>query len=336
MTLDLVDRPGKYSNGFCHWPAVAWTDAAGVRHPAAAQLTSLADPAAVGSGRAALVTLLHECGHSAHFANCAVRSPLASQERAPTSVAVAETQSMFLDAFADDAAWMARYARDAGGDPVPWPVVEARIRAAHPYSVLALRAMLAVPYFEKALYELPEADVTPERVLALADEVEAAVELGPSPRPLLSVPHPLSDESSAYYHAYVLAEMAVHQTRAALAARFGRLVDEPRVGPALADGYWRHGNTVPFRDLVQAVTGAPLTHEAWVSELETGVEDKVASEKAAYDEGVAAGPALAPGADANLDAVVRVVHGDEIVADSAVDGGLAGVVAKFGAWLAGR
>jgi hypothetical protein len=22
MTLDLCDRPGKYSNGFCHWPQV--------------------------------------------------------------------------------------------------------------------------------------------------------------------------------------------------------------------------------------------------------------------------------------------------------------------------
>ena len=79
--------------------------------------------------------------------------------------------------------------------------------------------MLAVPYFEKRLYELPDAEVTAERVLSLADEVERDVELGPSPRPLLSVPHPLSDESSAYYHGYVLAEMAVHQTRAALATR---------------------------------------------------------------------------------------------------------------------
>ena len=24
MTLDLLDRKGKYSNGFCHWPQPAW------------------------------------------------------------------------------------------------------------------------------------------------------------------------------------------------------------------------------------------------------------------------------------------------------------------------
>jgi len=72
--------------------------------------------------------------------------------------------------------------------------------------------MLAVPYFEKRLYELPDDQVTAERILQLADDVERDVELGPSPRPLLSVPHPLSDESSAYYHGYVLAEMAVRRS----------------------------------------------------------------------------------------------------------------------------
>lgn len=34
--------------------------------------------------------------------------------------------------------------------------------------------MLAVPYFEKALYELPEDQLTTEALLALADEVEVS------------------------------------------------------------------------------------------------------------------------------------------------------------------
>ena len=29
MTLDLLDRKGKYSNGFCHWPQPAWRKADG-------------------------------------------------------------------------------------------------------------------------------------------------------------------------------------------------------------------------------------------------------------------------------------------------------------------
>ncbi len=59
--------------------------------------TSVATPSQVGSGRTALVTLLHEGGHAAHFANVLQHSPFFSQERAPTSVAYAENQSMVRD-----------------------------------------------------------------------------------------------------------------------------------------------------------------------------------------------------------------------------------------------
>ena len=45
----------------------------------------------------------------------------------------------------------------------------------------------------------------------------------------MSVPHVLADESSAYYHAYVLAEMSVHQTRAHFKRKYGALVDNNQV-----------------------------------------------------------------------------------------------------------
>lgn len=48
----------------------------------------------------------------------------------------------------------------------------------------------------------------------------------------MSVPHILADESSAYYHAYVLAEMSVHQTRAHFKRKYGAMVDNPKVSPA--------------------------------------------------------------------------------------------------------
>eukprot|EP00967_Tisochrysis_lutea_P071838 scaffold95574_cov20-Tisochrysis_lutea.AAC.2 len=52
---------------------------------------------------------------------------------------------------------------------------------------------------------------------------------GFSARPLLSVPHILADESSCYYHGYVLAEMSVHQTRAYFKKKLGgKLVDNPQ------------------------------------------------------------------------------------------------------------
>lgn len=68
MNLDLVDREGKYSNGFCHWPQCAWQSATGWV-PSKTNFTSLATPSAVGSGHTAIATLMHEAGHAAHFAN---------------------------------------------------------------------------------------------------------------------------------------------------------------------------------------------------------------------------------------------------------------------------
>jgi hypothetical protein len=64
--------------------------------------------------------------------------------------------------------------------------------------------MLSVSYFEKALYELPEDELTPGKVQALADEIEIQIQGGLSARPLLSVPHLVSDEASCYYQGYTV------------------------------------------------------------------------------------------------------------------------------------
>jgi len=62
MRLDLCDRTGKYSNGFCHWPVPTYIGADGARVASAANFTSLATPSAAGSGHSALATLMHEGG----------------------------------------------------------------------------------------------------------------------------------------------------------------------------------------------------------------------------------------------------------------------------------
>lgn len=64
MNLDLLERKNKYSNGFCHWPSLAWMKPNQVWNPSTANFTSLGDPKAVGSGRTALTTLMHEAGHA--------------------------------------------------------------------------------------------------------------------------------------------------------------------------------------------------------------------------------------------------------------------------------
>jgi len=334
MTLDLLDRKGKYSNGFCHWPQPAWVRSDGSWQPSVTNFTSLADPKQVGSGLTALTTLMHEAGHAAHFANVVQPSPLFSQERAPMSVAYAENQSMFLDALVSDAAWRGRYARDRAGNVVPWDLLEEDLRCKQPYEVFALRGMLAVPYFEKALYELPEEEVTTERIQSLADEVEKTISGKPSARPLLSVPHIISDEASCYYHGYVLAEMSVHQTREFFLKEHGYIVDNPVVGPTLTEKYWRPGNSANFLDLVEGLTGAPLTGDAWVRKLEKPFDTVVATEKAEYEAAVKAGPKVTGDLDLNMR--IRIIDGDEVIADSADDGSFTASASKFERYVCNR
>lgn len=337
MNLDLLDRPKKYSNGFCHWPQPAWCKPDGTWQPSVANFTSLADPKAVGSGLTALTTLMHEAGHAAHFANIRQPSPLFSQERAPTSVAYAENQSMFLDSLVGDAAWRAKYAHNLEGEPIPFELIEEGIRATHPFAVFQLRAMLSVSYFEKALYELDENEVTAEKIQSLADEIELKVQGGFSARPLLSVPHIVSDEASCYYQGYTLAEMSVHQTRDFFKERDGFIVDNPKVGPTLAAAYWECGNSLPFLDIVKELTGKELSGVSWTTALKETVNDKVAREKKEYDEAISKLEKAVECDGVDLDMTVRFVDGDTLISDSSkASGGLLGACKEFEQFVAGR
>lgn len=316
ITLDLLDRKNKYSNGFCHWPRPAWVKD-GTFIPSKANFTSLADPSGVGSGLTALQTLMHEAGHAAHFANIKQPSPLFSQERAPTSVAYAENQSMFLDSLVDDAAWRAKYARDLEGKPIPFSVIEEEIHATHPFKVQQLRGMLAVSYFEKALYELPDEHLTSENVQALADQIEKNIQGGLSSRPLLSVPHLVSDEASCYYQGYTLAEMSVHQTREYFKEKYGFIVDNKEVGPTLASSYWECGNSENFLDIVKKLTGKELSGSAWINALEIDTETLISNERKEYEEMIQrCANETANNDEIDLAMNVRFVDGDTLIADS--------------------
>ena len=170
-----------------------------------------------------------------------------------------------------------------------------------------------------------------------ADGADAnALQGGPASRPLLSVPHLLSDEASCYYHGYVLAEMAVHQTRAHFLDKYGFIVDNPAVGPDLTAAYWTPGNGDAFLDLVQRLTGKALGSDAWVAELEEDLEAKVVREKADYEAAVAAGPAVPVDASevaAALDMQMVLVHGDTLISSSERDG-WEGSLAKFKTFIA--
>ncbi|MFM4837578.1 M3 family metallopeptidase [Aeromonas veronii] len=330
LTLDLLTREGKYENGFCHGPVPSFFQQ-GEWVPAVVNFTSLADPAQVGSGWSGLNTLFHEGGHAAHFANVTGNAPCFSQEFPPTSMAYAETQSMFCDSLLDDADWLKRYARNAAGEAVPDALIKEMIEARQPFRAFNERQIALVAYFERDLYAMDEAERTPEAVLALARKWERKILGVESPRPLLAIPHLLNQESACAYHGYLLALMAVEQTRAFFLKRDGYLTDNPRIGPDLAAHYWGPGNGMTHDETLRNLTGegfsaVPLAEACNLSAAEAWLQAQVCM--------AAAQQRPAAGEGSPLDAHIRVVHGAELIADNSESE--TRMLADFEAWVAHR
>jgi hypothetical protein len=324
LTLDLISREGKYENGFMHGPFPGFVDR-GTYRPSRINFTSLGTPGQIGAGYVALQTLFHEGGHAAHFSNIFMPAPCFSQEFAPTSVAYAETQSMFMDSLVADPDWRARYAN------VPRALIDEAVSRRQKYAAASIRMLLVVPYVERMIYELADAERTPETIVRRAREIERELLfLSENPRPTLSIPHLISGESSAYYHGYVLAEMAVAQTRAFFQKRDDHLVDNARIGPDLAAHYWKPGNSRTFLSLVEDLTGAPFSAAALVEASNKSVPEALAdAERAlAFEKNVprSAGPI-------ELDARISLVHGDEVVATNKNGESFEKMDRDYAAWL---
>ncbi|MEH8168238.1 M3 family metallopeptidase [Aeromonas veronii] len=327
LTLDLLTREGKYENGFCHGPVPSFFQQ-GEWVPAVVNFTSLADPAQVGSGWSGLNTLFHEGGHAAHFANVTGNAPCFSQEFPPTSMAYAETQSMFCDSLLDDADWLKRYARNAAGEAVPDALIKEMIEARQPFRAFNERQIALVAYLERDLYAMDEAERTPEAVLALARQWECKIVGVESPRPLLAIPHLLNQESACAYHGYLLALMAVEQTRAFFLKRDGYLTDNPRIGPDLAAHYWGPGNGMSHDETLRSLTGEGFSAVPLAEACNLSADEAWQQAKACM---AAAQQRPAAGEGSPLDAHIRVVHGAELIADNSESE--TRMLADFEAWI---
>ncbi len=332
LTLDLLDRKGKYENGFMHGPEPAWRER-GVFHPARINFTANAIPGMVGSGFRATNTLFHEGGHAAHFANIDMPSPCFGQEHAPTSVAFAEIQSMFMDSLLSDADWQRRYAKNNAGESMPIELIERAVRTSQPGAALSTRMMLAICFAERAIYEIPDAELSAERILAAIRQAErqlVMIEDG-NGRPALSVPHLLAGESSAYYHGYVMADMGVRQTRAFFEKRDGHLMDNPRIGPDMARHYWQPGNSKTLNEMLRGLTGETLSPAPLARHVSRTADEAVAEAR----ERIRRLDSIKPFTGAvDVDARLRAIHGNEIVAD--LDRDFASFAATFERWIDGK
>lgn len=79
----------------------------------------------------------------------------------------------------------------------------------------------------------------------------------------MAIPHLLSQESACSYQGYLLALMAVEQTRHFFMQRDGYLTDNPAIGPSLARHYWQPGNSVSHDATLVSLTGEGFNPAYW-------------------------------------------------------------------------
>jgi len=312
MNLDLLERKGKYNNGFCHSPRpVAYRD--GHRSACHTNFSCTAIVGQLGSGHSTGNTLFHEGGHAAHFANMDCEDIILNTEYIPQSVAWAETQSMFLDDLFDNIQWKCRYAKTLDWVAYPFHFFEDTVRKTHVMRGRGMLGIASVVLFEKFLYTAGDEELTPASVCAKARELSVTLfdQATPSLR-LLTVPHIYSRNSSCYYHGYGMATLAVEQRKKRITDRDGYLVDNYRIGPEMA-AVWALWSSKPSSDLFRAALWSSLGVDALLASIDRSPDQIIADARQAC----ARADACSRSCDhVTLDATVSLVEGETVYGSS--------------------
>ena len=331
IEIDLLDRPGKFTTGFCASPVASYHDDTNGWVPADVRFTSTARPQQAGAGLRGINVLFHEAGHAAHFSNVALNSPCFSHGFAPTTPAYLEAQAKFFEALPGDPCWIRRYARNADGEPMPDEMIRAQVESNRAFLAYNERRDLVPTYFEQALYAMDDAERTTESVLDLERSLTQRM-LGVSSNTVyvLGMPHPLYHDMAVYYHGYLLAKMAASQTRAYLTRTLGYIVDNPEVGPLLVKHCWSAGNSLTLDQTLRNMTGEGLTSAYLADECNRSPQEAWALAQKAIER---TDRALAAQAEAggDLDASISIVHGAQCIATN--EESLPAMYATFEAWI---
>lgn len=326
LTLDLLDRKGKWNNGFCHWPDLVRYEN-GKKIPGSTNFTCNVVYGQIGSGAEGIHTLFHEGGHAAHLLNSTMEDVCLNHEYPPQATAWAETQSMFNDSIFSSIEWKTRYAINKEGKAYPFDLYKRKIEKIHPIIPTFMNGIMFVSSFEKEIYETK--DLTEERVKEIArasykkyfDKDEDSLHV-------LCVPHIYGFESSAAYHGYGLAELAVHQWRKYFYTKYGHIVDNTKVGKEMTK-VWKLGASKTFREFVILATGKKLSAKPYIESvtktLPKTLKDaekkiKVMEKVSMYKKPI------------NLNASIAMVHGKKKIADNKKS--FEAMAAKYKKWLA--
>ena len=261
LELDLLERRGKYDNGFCRWPTLVQFRG-NKRIPGSANFTCNLIPGQVGAGAEALDTLFHEAGHAAHYLNSEETEVCLNTEHPPSSTAWAETQSMFMDSINGSIEWRTRYAQNADGNLYPFELFERKVRKLEALRPLYMMGIMFVADFERNIYEAQK--LTASFVKKTAQEIYTKYFDRSVPSYyVLTVPHLYAWESACSYHGYGLAELAVQQWREYFYKKYEYIVDNKHVVKEMYK-VWRLAARKTFKEFVHLATGTKLSPNAYL------------------------------------------------------------------------
>jgi hypothetical protein len=325
LKLDLLERAGKYNNGFCHWPELVHFKA-GKRVPGAANFTCNVVAGQVGSGYTGYNTLFHEGGHAAHFLNVEQKEVCLNHEYAPMTAAWAETHSMFIDTMFDSMEWRTRYAKNADGEAYPFELFERKERKLSLLKPMRILSIVFVSIFEREVYELK--NPTTDKILRLAKmNHRRFYDLRLDSAQALNVPHIYSWESACSYHGYGLAEIALTQWREYFYKKYGYIVDNKNVGKEMQKT-WQWGAGKNFTDSVFKATGAKLSSKALIKEITMSPEQVIKQTKVRLRR-METVKGFTKSVD--LKAEIKLVHGKQIIATNKKS--FTAMAQKYGTWV---
>lgn len=308
LQLDLLDRQGKYSNGFCHYPDIVHFRN-GKLKKGSSNFTCNVVYKQVGSGAQGMHTLFHEGGHAADRLNSVQSEACINTEYPPASTAWAETQSMFLDTVFSSIEWRTRYAKNESGEAYPFDLFVRKVEKLGVLSPLGMMGIHDVMEFEKRIYETK--NLTTEKVLQIAKQTyKKFFDRSEDSLSILNVPHIYSWESSCSYHGYGLAQLALSQWRAYFYKKYGYIVDNPRVGQGMTS-VWKLGSSKTFPEFVKIATGKKLSAKAFIDTVTMPVSKVIATAKKRLQKMEKIKPFTK---SIDLNANIKMVHGKEVIA----------------------
>ncbi len=310
LYLDLLNREGKYNNGFCHWPEpIRYKD--GKRVPGISDFTCNVVYGQIGSSVQGYATLFHEGGHAAHYLNSEQTEICLNTEYPPASTAWAETQSMFIDTLFSSIEWRTRYAKNKKGEPYPFELFERKIKRLNLLRPLDLMSIIAVCNFEKAVYE--EKNLTRDKLLKITKETSNKyIDYSEPTLWFLNVNHIYSWPSACSYHGYGLAILALNQWRDYFFKKYGYIVDNKNVGKEMKE-VWKLASSKTFKEFVILATGKKLSAEPWLRNATRSIPDVLKTAKGRINR-LKKVPMYK--GKVNLNANISMVSGKKIIANN--------------------